>query len=131
MLTISVTDVFVACCALGKASGYDSSVKTLFPCLRWSLQSEAGSAGSRFPGGPGEWHLCGARRRSPSLGPGPLARSGQLLLAEPAPRPIHCPRAGKRGKAEQTQGAATGAFPLVCPFPKLQSFSILISPATF
>lgn len=54
MLTISVTDVFVACCALGKASSYDFSVKTLFPCLRWSLQPEAGSGGSGFPGGPGE-----------------------------------------------------------------------------
>ena len=75
--------------------------------------------------------FVGRRRQSPSLGPGPLARSGQLLLVEPAPCPIHGPRSGEQGKDEQMQGAAMGAFPLVCPFPKLQSFSILKSPATF
>lgn len=57
-----------------------------------------------------------------ALDQGPPQGAPTLLAELCAPPDSLAHGQGKRGKAEQTQGAATGAFPLVCPFPKLQSF---------
>ena len=122
MLTISVTDVFVACCALGKASGYDSSVKTLFPCLRWSLQSEAGSAGSRFPAGLENGIFVGRGGEAQALDQGPSQGAANFCLRNLRPARFTARGQGNGAKLNKRREQQRGRFPSSVLFLSCRAF---------